>query len=94
MRRRTTRRSRDVLDRALNSVASVYRDVTVLQNNAEDAVGLINLENRTAITELSVRLSRRGAVRRLKDIATARRRLFGNGNPALVVEALFGALIP
>lgn len=94
VRRRTTRRSRDVLDRALNSVASVYRDVTVLQNNAEDAVGLINLENRTAITELSVRLSRRGAVRRLKDIATARRRLFGNGNPALVFEALFCALIP
>ena len=41
MRHQTTR---DVLDRALNSVASIYRDVAVLQNNAEDAVGLINLE--------------------------------------------------
>ncbi|KFI47479.1 DNA polymerase III subunit delta' [Bifidobacterium biavatii] len=94
LKRRATRRSRDVLDRALNSVASIYRDVAVLQNNAEDSVGLVNLENRTAITELSVRLTREGAVRRLDDIATARRRLAGNGNPLLLFEALFCALIP
>ena len=71
LKRRATRLTRDVLDRALNSAASIYRDVAVLQNNAEDAVGLINLENRSAITELSVRLDRTGAVRRLEDIATA-----------------------
>lgn len=94
LKRRATRLTRDVLDRALNSVASIYRDVAVLQNNAEDAVGLINLENRSAITELSVRLDRTGAVRRLEDIATVRRRLNGNGNPVLVFEALFCALIP
>lgn len=47
-----------MLDRALNSIASIYRDVAVLQNNAEDSVGLINLENRSSITELSVRLTR------------------------------------
>lgn len=82
-----------MLDRALTTVASVYRDVAVIQNNADDAVGLINLENRTAITELSVRLTRRDAVRRLEDIATARRRLAGNGNPLLVFEALFCALL-
>ncbi|MDN6783067.1 MAG: DNA polymerase III subunit delta' [Bifidobacterium mongoliense] len=93
LRRRTTRRSRDVLDRALNSVASVYRDVAVLQNDAEDAVGLINLENRTAITELSARMSREQAVRRLERIAVARRRLAGNGNPTLVFEALFCSLV-
>mgnify|MGYP000876238650 CR=1 FL=1 len=67
LKRRATRLTRDVLDRALNSVASIYRDVAVLQNNAEDAVGLINLENRSAITELSVRLDRTGAVRRLSE---------------------------
>ena len=93
LKRRATRRTRDVLDRALTTVASVYRDVAVIQNNADDAVGLINLENRTAITELSVRLTRRDAVRRLEDIATARRRLAGNGNPLLVFEALFCALL-
>lgn len=93
LKRRATRRSRDVLDRALTTVASIYRDVAVLQNNADDAVGLVNLENRTAITELSVKLTRRDAVRRMEDIATARRRLAGNGNPLLVFEALFCSLL-
>lgn len=89
-----TRRTRDVLDRALNSIASIYRDVAVLQNNAEDSVGLINLENRSSITELSVRLNRAGAVTRLDEVAHARKRLAGNGNPLLVFESLFCALIP
>ena len=56
--------------------------------------GLINLENRSSIAELSVRLNRAGAVTRLEDSGTARRkRLAGNGNPLLVFEALFCALI-
>lgn len=94
LKRLTTRRTRDVLDRALNSLASIYRDVAVLQNNAEDSVGLINLENRSAITELSVRLNRAGAVARLDEVAHTRKRLAGNGNPLLVFESLFCALIP
>ncbi|MFT8649644.1 MAG: DNA polymerase III subunit delta' [Bifidobacterium psychraerophilum] len=93
MRRKVTRRSRDVLDRALNSVSSIYRDVCVLQNNAEDSVGLINLENRTAITELSVRLDRDQAIERLGRIAVARRRIAGNVAPQLVFEALFSGLV-
>ena len=93
LKRKTTRRSRDVLDRALNSLASVYRDVAVLQNDAEDTVGLVNLEDRSAIAELSVKLDRRGTVRRLEDIETARRRLAGNGNATLVLEALFCSLL-
>ena len=75
VKRLVTRRTRDVLDRALNSIASIYRDVAVLQNNAEDSVGLINLENRSSITELSVRLNRSGAVTRLDEVAHARKRL-------------------
>ena len=94
VKRLVTRRTRDVLDRALNSIASIYRDVVVLQNNAEDSVGLINLENRSSITELSVRLNRAGAVTRLDEVAHARKRLAGNGNPLLVFESLFCALIP
>lgn len=94
VKRLVTRRTRDVLDRALNSIASIYRDVAVLQNNAEDSVGLINLENRSSITELSVRLNRSGAVTRLDEVAHARKRLAGNGNPLLVFESLFCALIP
>ncbi len=94
VKRLVTRRTRDVLDRALNSIASIYRDVAGLQNNAEDSVGLINLENRSSITELSVRLNRAGAVTRLDEVAHARKRLAGNGNPLLVFESLFCALIP
>lgn len=94
VKRLVTRRTRDVLDRALNSIASIYRDVAVLQNNAEDSVGLINLENRSSITELSVRLNRAGAVTRLDEVAHARKRLAGNGNPLLVFESLFCVLIP
>ena len=94
VKRLVTRRTRDVLDRALNSIASIYRDVAVLQNNAEDSVGLSNLENRSSITELSVRLNRAGAVTRLDEVAHARKRLAGNGNPLLVFESLFCALIP
>ena len=94
VKRLVTRRTRDVLDRALNSIASIYRDVAVLQNNAEDSVGLINLENRSSITELSVRLNRSGAVTRLDEVAHARKRLAGNGNPLLVFESLFCAQIP
>lgn len=93
VKRLVTRRTRDVLDRALNSIASIYRDVAVLQNNAEDSVGLINLENCSSITELSVRLNRAGAVTRLDEVAHARKRLAGNGNPLLVFESLFCALI-
>lgn len=93
VKRLVARRTRDVLDRALNSIASIYRDVAVLQNNAEDSVGLINLENRSSITELSVRLNRAGAVTRLDEVAHARKRLAGNGNPLLVFESLFCALI-
>lgn len=94
LKRLVTRRTRDVLDRALTSVASIYRDVSVLHNNAEDSVGLINLENRAAITDLSGRTNRASAVKRLDEVSLARKRLAGNGNPTLVFESLFCALIP
>lgn len=93
IKRKATRRSRDVLDRALNSIASVYRDVAVLQNNAEESVGIINREHRAAIAELAAGMSRQGAVARLDHVAVARKRLNSNGNPLLVFEALFCALL-
>lgn len=93
IKRKATRRSRDVLDRALNSIASVYRDVAVLQNNAEESVGIINREHRAAIAGLAAGMSRQGAVARLDHVAVARKRLNGNGNPLLVFEALFCALL-
>ncbi|BDR53744.1 DNA polymerase III subunit delta' [Bombiscardovia nodaiensis] len=93
LRRRTVRRSRDVLDRGLTTLASVYRDVCVLQNGADAQVGLVNMENRAAITELSVRLSKQGAVERIRHIAVARKRIEGNGSQLLDLEALMCNLL-
>ena len=93
VRRRVTRLTRDVLDRNLSTLASVYRDVGVLQNGAEEKAGLVNLENRAAIADLSVRLSRQGAIDRIQLIARARRRLAANGSPLLDFEALFCTLL-
>lgn len=93
IRRRLTRLTRDVLDRNLTTLASVYRDVGVLQNQAEDSAGLINLENRSGVTELSVRISRQEAIDRLEAISITRRRLAGNGSSLLDFEALFCRLL-
>lgn len=93
VKRRTTRLMRDVLDRSLNSIASVYRDVAVIQNGAEDAVGIVNLENKRALYDLAASIGREDAVRRMELIALARRRLGGNGNAQLDFEALFCSLI-
>lgn len=91
--RRATRLVRDVLDRSLNSIASIYRDVAVIQNGAVDAVGIVNLENKRAVYDLSARIGREGAVDRMDRIALTRRRLRGNGNAQLDFEALLCSLI-
>ena len=80
-----------MLDRALNSVASIYRDVAVLQNNAEDG-GTHQPRKPFRHHGIVGTADRAGAVRR-RTIATARR-IQCNGNPVLVFEALFCALIP
>lgn len=91
--RRATRLVRDVLDRSLNSIASIYRDVAVIQNGAVDTVGIVNLENKRAVYDLSARIGREGAVDRMDRIALTRRRLRGNGNAQLDFEALLCSLI-
>ena len=83
----------DAMLQLASSMIDAMGDGLTEEASQEDSVGLINLENRSSITELSVRLTRGGAVRRLEDIAVARRRLAGNGNPVLVFEALFCSLI-
>lgn len=93
-KRAITRMSRDVLDRTLTDISSIYRDVCVLQNHAEEGAGIVNLENRAAITDLSITLSKQEAIERVEAIAQARRRLNGNGAPLLVFEALLARLVP
>lgn len=93
VKRRTRRIQTDVLDRSLNTIASVYRDIAVIQNDARDTAGLVNLENRDAEYDLAARLSPAAVVQAMDQISLARRRLHGNGNATLDFEALLCSLL-
>ncbi len=56
-------------------------------------MGLVTVENRKALVDLSVAVRRDQVIDRLDRLAVARRRLIGNVNPQLVFEALFCELI-
>jgi DNA polymerase-3 subunit delta' len=92
-KRLVTRRTRDVLDRALTDIASIYRDISVIRAGAVDVAGLVNLENRQALVDLSVELTAAQTIERSRAVEKARRRLMGNGTPLLVFEALLTALV-
>lgn len=87
------RRVRDVLERALTSVASVYRDVAVLQNQADESSGLVNREHRTDLEKLAKSLTREEVVDRMDAVTACRRRIAGNGNAKLDLDALFCRLM-
>lgn len=93
VKRRITRRSRDVLYRVLDALTTLYRDVCVVHASAQDTVGLINQEYVSRIKALADSLSSRATLDRIAAIETARRRLGNNGNVTLVFEALFCALL-
>lgn len=92
--RQETRALRDVLDRFLNDISSIYRDIGIIHADAIDQAGLVNLSLRKQVMDLSLRLDGRQVIDRLDAVETARRRLNGNGAPLLVVEALLTALVP
>jgi DNA polymerase III subunit delta' len=89
---RATRSRRDVLDRALVDLASLYRDVLVVQLGA--GVDLVNAELRTDVARLAAESTAEGTLRRLDAIGTARQRIGANVNPLLAVEAMALALRP
>jgi DNA polymerase-3 subunit delta' len=90
-KRRATRAQRDVIDRAMTDLLSLYRDVLVVQLGAE--VELVNAELRTQI----VRLARSGTpeqtIRRMDAIRTARDRIEANVSTLLAMEALMVSLL-
>ncbi|TCD54527.1 DNA polymerase III subunit delta' [Alloscardovia theropitheci] len=90
--RRVTRLTRDVVDRALTTIASVYRDIAVIHNGAELVSGLINQEFSQEIAELSVRVNRQQAIDAVECIDVARRRIAGNTPILLALEALLTSL--
>jgi DNA polymerase III subunit delta' len=83
---RATRLQRDVLDRALVDVLSVYRDVLVVQ--AGDPVDLVNEEMRNDLGKLARDLSPEDVVQRMQAVGEARERIAANVAPLLAVEAM------
>ncbi|MFL6098720.1 MAG: DNA polymerase III subunit delta' [Actinomycetales bacterium] len=83
---RATRLQRDVLDRALVDVLSVYRDVLVVQ--AGDPVDLVNEEMRTDLAKLARDLAPEHVVQRMQAVGEARERIAANVAPLLAVEAM------
>lgn len=89
-----TRRSRDVLDEFLTTLASVYRDVMVITHSAQQTAPLVNPEFESELQGLATMLSAQDVIARLDAIQTARQRLAANGNTSLVLEALLCNLLP
>jgi DNA polymerase-3 subunit delta' len=91
-KRRATRAHRDVLDRAMIDVLSLYRDVLVVQLGAE--VELVNAELADDVRRLARASTPEETVRRMDAIGLARERIEANVAPLLAIEALMVALRP
>ena len=91
-KRRATRAQRDVLDRSLLDVLSLYRDVLVVQLGAD--VDLVNAEISDEIARLARESAPEETVRRMDAIGLARERIGANVAPLLAVEALMVELRP
>ncbi|MBI9116015.1 DNA polymerase III subunit delta' [Sanguibacter suaedae] len=91
-KRRATRRQRDVLDRSMLDLLSLYRDVLVVQLGAD--VDLVNVELDETVRSLAEESTAEQTVRRMDAIGVARTRLAGNVSPVLALEAMAVALRP
>ncbi len=91
-KKRATRSKRDVLDRSLVDLASLYRDVLVTQLDA--GVDLVNAELAAEIAGMARGTTAETSLRRLDAIGRARRRIGANVNPLLALEAMALELLP
>ncbi|MCC2336307.1 DNA polymerase III subunit delta' [Cellulomonas wangsupingiae] len=91
-KRRATRAQRDVLDRAMVDLLSLYRDVLVVQLGAD--VDLVNVEQEGEVRALAAGSTPEQTLRRMDAVGQARTRLAGNVAPLLAVEAMAIALRP
>lgn len=83
---RATRFTRDMIDRALTDLLSVYRDALVLRSGA--AVGLVNEDARAIVDEVVRHLTSEQILRAMDAIGVARRRIDANVAPLLALEAM------
>ena len=87
---RTTRMVRDYLDRALLDIATLYRDILLIQSNSLDSI--INIDLTTEITKLANSSTPESSLRKLEAIMNARTNLSHNTAPLLTIEALMVSL--
>ncbi len=83
---RATRHSRDVLDRSLVDLLSVYRDALVLHSGA--SLGLVNQDNLPAVQALARSMRPEQLLSAMDAIGTARERIGLNVAPLLALEAM------
>ncbi len=90
-KKRANRFKRDVVDRALLDLLSVYRDVLVVQLSAD--VDLVNGSERDRVARLARDSSPELTLRRMDAIGEARLRIVTNASPLMVVEAMAVQLV-
>ncbi len=83
---RATRLARDVVDRSLVDLLSVYRDALVVRLGTP--VGLVNADLRAEVDTVARAFDEVGLLGAMDAIGTARERIAGNVPPLLALEAL------
>jgi DNA polymerase-3 subunit delta' len=83
---RATRYARDVLDRSLLDLLSVYRDALVLHTGAP--IDLVNQDSMGEVQRLAQAMSPEQLLHAIDAIGTARERIGLNVNPLLALEAM------
>ncbi|QIM22821.1 DNA polymerase III subunit delta' [Phycicoccus sp. HDW14] len=83
---RATRFTRDVVDRALVDLLSVYRDALVLRTGAGTA--LVNEDGRQVVTRVAEVFTAEQLLGAMDAIGTARERIGANVAPLLALEAM------
>lgn len=83
---RATRFSRDMVDRSLIDLLSVYRDALVLRTGAPTA--LVNEDSRQTVQQVAQMLSSERLLVAMDAIGTARERIAANVQPLLALEAM------
>jgi DNA polymerase-3 subunit delta' len=85
-KRRATRFVRDMVDRSLIDILSVYRDLLML--HATPAADLVNAEMRADLERLARSLSPEEVLQRMDAVREARERIAANVNVLLALEAM------
>ena len=83
---RTTRMVRDYLDSALLDIATLYRDILLIQSNSSDSI--INTDLISEITKIAETTKAEATLAKLEAIMSARTNLSHNAAPLLTIEAL------